>query len=79
MLAALACYSSNFIHLQLLSMPGVAIPAPHGGKLRAEQIDLDPLRLQQKHLSPQEVATALAQQHPIIPGSIENARAHSAG
>jgi multidrug efflux pump subunit AcrB len=77
MLAALACYSTNFIRLQLLSMPGVAIPTPHGGKLRAVHIDLDPLTLQQKHLSPQDVATALAQQDPIIPAAIENApRAH---
>ncbi|CAB3753605.1 efflux RND transporter permease subunit [Paraburkholderia solisilvae] len=67
----LADYATNFIRPQLLSVPGVAIPTPYGGKIRDVQIDLDPLALQQKHLSAQDVANALAQQNQIIPAGTE--------
>ncbi len=67
----LADYATNFIRPQLLSVPGVAIPTPYGGKTRDVQIDLDPLALQEKHLSAQDVANALAQQNQIIPAGTE--------
>ena len=63
----LADYATNFIRPQLLSVPGVAIPTPYGGKTREVQIDLDPQALQSKGLSAQDVANALAQQNQIIP------------
>ncbi|WP_322074911.1 efflux RND transporter permease subunit, partial [Burkholderia cepacia] len=52
-------YAENFIRPQLLSVPGVAIPTPYGGKAREVQIDLDPQALQSKGLSAQDVAHAL--------------------
>ncbi|MGV2289821.1 efflux RND transporter permease subunit [Trinickia sp. YCB016] len=67
----LADYAVNFIRPQLLSVPGVAIPNPYGGKTREVQIDLDPQALQAKKLSAQDVATALAQQNQIIPAGTE--------
>ena len=67
----LADYAVNFIRPQLLSVPGVAIPTPYGGKTREVQIDLDPQALQARGLSPQDVATALAQQNQIIPAGTE--------
>ncbi|WP_206997155.1 efflux RND transporter permease subunit [Trinickia mobilis] len=67
----LADYAVNFIRPQLLSVPGVAIPTPYGGKTREVQIDLDPQALQAKKLSAQDVATALAQQNQIIPAGTE--------
>ncbi|WP_118185568.1 efflux RND transporter permease subunit [Paraburkholderia phosphatilytica] len=67
----LADYASNFIRPQLLSVPGVAIPTPYGGKTREVQIDLDPQALQAKHLSAQDVASALAQQNQIVPAGTE--------
>ncbi|EDT04116.1 acriflavin resistance protein [Burkholderia ambifaria IOP40-10] len=63
----LADYASNIIRPQLLSVPGIAIPTPYGGKTREVQIDLNPQALQAKHLSAEDVATALAQQNQIIP------------
>ncbi|WP_206996082.1 efflux RND transporter permease subunit [Trinickia mobilis] len=67
----LADYAMNFIRPQLLSVPGVAIPFPYGGKTREVQIDLDPQALQSKGLSAQDVANALAQQNQIIPAGTQ--------
>ncbi|WP_028208345.1 efflux RND transporter permease subunit [Paraburkholderia nodosa] len=67
----LADYATNFIRPQLLSVAGVAIPTPYGGKVREVQIDLDPQALQAKKLSAQDVATALAQQNQIIPAGTQ--------
>jgi multidrug efflux pump subunit AcrB len=67
----LADYATNFIRPQLLSVPGVAIPTPYGGKTREVQIDLNPQALQEKKLSAQDVANALAQQNQIIPAGTE--------
>jgi multidrug efflux pump subunit AcrB len=67
----LADYATNFIRPQLLSVPGVAIPTPYGGKVREVQIDLDPQALQAKKLSAQDVANALAQQNQIIPAGTQ--------
>ncbi|MDR6502694.1 multidrug efflux pump subunit AcrB [Burkholderia ambifaria] len=64
-------YAVNFIRPQLLSVPGVAIPTPYGGKAREVQIDLDPQALQSKGLSAQDVAHALAQQNQIIPAGTQ--------
>ncbi|WP_186271607.1 efflux RND transporter permease subunit [Burkholderia gladioli] len=64
-------YAENFIRPQLLSVPGVAIPTPYGGKTREVQIDLDPQALQSKGLSAQDVAHALAQQNQIIPAGTQ--------
>ncbi|WP_396332432.1 efflux RND transporter permease subunit [Burkholderia anthina] len=64
-------YAENFIRPQLLSVPGVAIPTPYGGKTREVQIDLDPQALQARKLSAQDVANALAQQNQIIPAGTQ--------
>ncbi|APA84867.1 efflux RND transporter permease subunit [Paraburkholderia sprentiae WSM5005] len=63
----LADYATNAIRPQLLSVPGVAIPTPYGGKTREVQIDLDPKALQARKLSAEDVAAALARQNQIIP------------
>ncbi len=64
-------YAENFIRPQLLSVPGVAIPTPYGGKTREVQIDLDSQALQSKGLSAEDVAHALAAQNQIIPAGTE--------
>ncbi|MFP3758194.1 efflux RND transporter permease subunit, partial [Cupriavidus sp. SIMBA_020] len=64
-------YATNFIRPQLLSVPGVAIPTPYGGKTREVQIDLNPQALQARKLSAQDVANALAQQNQIIPAGTQ--------
>jgi multidrug efflux pump subunit AcrB len=72
----LADYAANFIRPQLLSVPGIAIPTPYGGKTREVQIDLDPQALQAKGLSAEDVAHALAQQNQIIPAGTEKIGAY---
>ncbi|REG52152.1 multidrug efflux pump subunit AcrB [Paraburkholderia sp. BL6669N2] len=67
----LADYATNSIRPQLLSVPGVAIPTPYGGKTREVQIDLDPQALQARKLSAEDVASALARQNQIIPAGTQ--------
>jgi len=57
----------NFIRPSLASVPGSSIPSPYGGKERQIQVDLDPVALQSKGLSAEDVANALAAQNQIIP------------
>ncbi|MDR3481470.1 MAG: efflux RND transporter permease subunit [Burkholderiaceae bacterium] len=60
-------YGQNFIRPQLATVPGTAIPSPYGGKVRQIQIDVNPQALQSRHLSAQDVESALAAQNQIIP------------
>jgi len=51
----------------LVTVPGVAVPFPYGGKSRLVQLDLNPSALQARGLSAQDVSNALAAQNIIIP------------
>src|SRR5208283_1978128 len=53
-------FGSNFIRVQLVTVPGCAIPFPYGGKQRQVMIDLDPAKLQSQGLSPTDVTGAIA-------------------
>src|SRR6201994_467700 len=57
----------NLIRPALATVAGTSIPQPYGGRERQIQIDLDPIALQSKGLSAQDVANALAAQNQIIP------------
>ncbi|MDP9056616.1 MAG: efflux RND transporter permease subunit [Pseudomonadota bacterium] len=57
----------NQIRPQLVTVPGLAMPYPSGGKLRQVQVDLNPLALESKGLSAQDVANAIAAQNQINP------------
>ncbi|KQX25530.1 MULTISPECIES: efflux RND transporter permease subunit [unclassified Sphingomonas] len=57
----------NQIRPQLVTVPGLAMPFPSGGKQRQVQIDLNPLALQSKGLSAQDVGAAIAAQNQINP------------
>jgi multidrug efflux pump subunit AcrB len=57
----------NQIRPALASVAGTSIPSPYGGKERQIQVDLDPVALQSKGLSAQDVANALAAQNQIVP------------
>src|SRR6201988_1261432 len=57
----------NFLRTQLVTVPGVSIPYPFGGKQRQVMVDLDPRLLQSKGLSPADVVAALGQQNVIVP------------
>src|SRR5882757_3311606 len=59
--------ASNQIRPALVSVPGVAIPAPYGGTPANVQVDLDQQKLLAHGLSAQDVAHALAQQNIVLP------------
>jgi multidrug efflux pump subunit AcrB len=59
--------ASNLIRPMLVSIPGVAVPAPYGGTNSYVQVDLDQQRLLAHGLSAQDVSHALAQQNIVLP------------
>jgi multidrug efflux pump subunit AcrB len=60
-------FATNQLRTPLITVPGVAIPWPYGGKQRQIQIDINPSKLQALGLSGQDVANALAAQNLITP------------
>src|SRR6202034_875024 len=59
--------SSNLIRPLLVSVPGVAVPAPYGGTSNNVQVDLDQQKLLALGLSAQDVSNALANQDIVLP------------
>jgi len=59
--------ASNLIRPMLVSVPGVAVPAPYGGTFSYVQVDLDQQKLLAYGLSAQDVSRALAQQNIVLP------------
>ena len=59
--------ASNLIRPMLVSIPGVAVPAPYGGTYSYVQVDLDQQKLLAHGLSAQDVSHALAQQNIVLP------------
>ena len=59
--------AQNFMRPTLISVPGVAIPTPYGGKQKQVTLDLNPRALAAKGLSAQDVGNALSAQNQIIP------------
>src|ERR1700759_4688002 len=59
--------TSNLIRPALVSVPGVAIPAPYGGTQANVEVDLDPAKLLEHGLSATDVGHALANQNIVLP------------
>ncbi len=59
--------ASNLIRPMLVSVPGVAVPAPYGGTPANVQVDLDQQKLLAHGLSAQDVSHALGQQNIVLP------------
>src|SRR6202522_3954324 len=57
----------NFLRTGLVTISGVAIPYPYGGKQRQVQVDLNTTALQSKGLSPLDVVNAITLQNLILP------------
>jgi multidrug efflux pump subunit AcrB len=57
----------NFLRPQLVTIRGVAIPFPFGGKQRQVMVDLNPRMLQAKGISPAEVLDSLNVQNLVLP------------
>ena len=60
-------YGLNFIRVRLFTIPGLATPAPFGGKRRQINVDIDPAALSAKGLSPSDVVSALTSSNVILP------------
>jgi multidrug efflux pump subunit AcrB len=59
--------ATNSIRTQLATIEGAQTPYPYGGKQRQIQVDIDPVALQAKGLSPADVVNAVAVQNLIVP------------
>jgi len=57
----------NTIRVGLISVPGVGIPFPYGGKQRVISVDLNPAALKAQNLSQSDVVTALSVQNLVFP------------
>src|SRR5205807_1647409 len=57
----------NFLRTRLVTIPGVAIPWPYGGKQRQVEVDLDTNALQARGLSPVDVVNAISAQNLMLP------------
>jgi len=57
----------NFLRPRLVTIPGVAIPWPYGGKQRVISVDLDTNALLAKGLTPNDVVNAVNAQNLVLP------------
>src|SRR5450631_1898145 len=57
----------NTIRVGLISVPGVGIPFPYGGKQRVISVDLNPAALKAQNLSQSDVVNALTTQNLVFP------------
>lgn len=57
----------NTLRPRLITIPGVAVPFPYGGKNRVISVDLDLQALQARGLSPSDVVNAINAQNLILP------------
>jgi multidrug efflux pump subunit AcrB len=60
-------YSLNFIRIRLFTIPGLATPAPYGGRNRQITVAIDPRMLASRGLSATDIVTALQNSNVIIP------------
>ena len=67
----------NFLRPQLITVPGVQIPYPFGGKQRQVVVDLNPDKMFAYGISPSDVSNAMANaQNLILPaGTVEDRQA----
>src|ERR1700730_12010715 len=64
---ALFDYGLNFIRVRLFTIPGLATPAPYGGKQRQIMVDIDPQAVAGKGLAPQDVVNTILQSNVLVP------------
>jgi multidrug efflux pump subunit AcrB len=57
----------NVLRPQLITIPGIAIPFPYGGKSRAVSVDIDPQALLAKGMTSSDVINAITTQNLTLP------------
>ncbi|HEY4132123.1 MAG TPA: efflux RND transporter permease subunit, partial [Gemmatimonadaceae bacterium] len=65
--AELADFATNFVRVPLATIHGVSTPPAYGGVPRVVNVDIDPLALYAKGLSPADVSAAINAQNVILP------------
>jgi multidrug efflux pump subunit AcrB len=63
-------YASMGVRLRLFTIPGLATPAPFGGKDRQINVDLDPAAAAARGVSQPEVLQAVLAANPNLPGGV---------
>src|SRR5246127_829027 len=63
-------YGYYDLRQQLAPVPGVTFPAPDGGKYRQIMVDIDPLKLQARGLTPTDVVNAVSAQNLTLPSGL---------
>jgi multidrug efflux pump subunit AcrB len=57
----------NFLRIRLFTIPGLATPAPYGGKQRQVVVDVDQARAQAYGVSPQSIVSLVLAQNVTLP------------
>ncbi len=57
----------NIVRPQLITIPGIAVPFPFGGKVRAVSVDIDPEALRAKGMTSSDVINAITAQNLTLP------------
>jgi multidrug efflux pump subunit AcrB len=63
-------YGIYNLRQQLAPVPGVTFPTPDGGKYRQIMVDIDPLKLQAKGLTPADIVNAVNAQNLTLPSGL---------
>jgi multidrug efflux pump subunit AcrB len=63
-------YGYYYLRQQLAPVPGVTFPTPDGGKYRQIVVDIDPLKLQARGLTPAGVVNAVNAQNLTLPSGL---------
>ncbi len=63
-------YGYYNLRQQLAPVPGVTFPAPDGGKYRQIMVDIDPVKLQARGLTPTDVVNAVSAQNLTLPSGL---------
>lgn len=58
----------NILRPQLITIPGLAMPFPYGGKVRAVSVDIDPQALLAKGMTSSDIINAITTQNLTLPG-----------
>jgi multidrug efflux pump subunit AcrB len=59
--------ANSFMRTQLATVQGAILPFPYGGKFRQVMVDIDPMALQAKGLSPLDMVNAINAQNLVLP------------
>jgi multidrug efflux pump subunit AcrB len=60
--------AANQVRIGLATVRGAVVPWPYGGKMRVISVDLNLAALKAKHLTPQDVVSAVNAQNLVLPG-----------